>query len=99
MLTIRQKIVNELKIKVKSIGELLEWGYSQEGAYNKSISSSIYMYLQVATKHFFSSCIDICFQVVLTFVFKLLQVGTRCLVFTSCYNVLQVHVSTHSEMT
>ena len=63
-------------------------------------------------KHFFSSCIDICFQVV---VYKLLQVGTHCLcvdvcfqvvvykllhvVFASCCNVLQVHVSTRSEMT
>ena len=47
-------------------------------------------------RHLFSSCVDICFQVV---IYKLLQVGTRCLVFTSCYNVLQVHVSTRSEMT
>ena len=63
--------------------------------------------------HFFSSsidiclsCIDICFQVV---IYKLLQVGTRCLCvaiclqvvtrFTSCYNVLQVHVSPRSEVT
>ena len=65
--------------------------------------------------HFFLSCIDICFQVV---IYKLLQVGTRCLcvaiclqvvtrciyklvhdVFTSCYNVLQVHGSTRSEIT
>ena len=45
-------------------------------------------------------------QVVLTFVYKLLQVGTRCLcvticlqVVTSCYNVLQVHVSPRSEVT
>ena len=44
--------------------------------------------------------------VVLTFVYKLLVVGARCLCVTIClqvvtrvYNVLQGHVSTRSEMT
>ena len=56
----------------------------------------LYSHLFKLYYHLFSSCIDICFQVV---IYKLLQVGTRCLVSTSCYNVLQVHVSTRSEMT
>ena len=43
------------------------------------------MYLQVATKHFFSSCIYICFQVV---IYKLLQVDTRCLCVTICLQVV-----------
>ena len=51
------------------------------------------------------SCIGICFK--LTFVLSCyLQVGTRCLCVTIClqvvtrvYNVLQVHVSTRSEIT
>ena len=80
--------------------------FSKRGAYNKPISSSIYMYLQTT--------INISFHVVLTFVFKLLF--TSCyklihvvfvlpfvykllhVVSTSCYNVLQVHVSTRLEI-
>ena len=84
--------------------------FLSEGAYNKSnFQFQVVMYLQAATYisfqvvltrlafvfklcgHLFSSCLEICFQVV---IYKLLHV-----VFTSCYNVLQVHVSTRSKMT
>ena len=64
--------MNELKTNVKSIGELLKWGYSQEGCLYQI---NFKFYLQ--DSHFFSSCVDkihICFQVVLArlpFVFKL----------------------------
>ena len=58
MLRIRQKIVNELKSEIN--WRTFEAGGILKRGYNKSISSSIYMYLQAA--------INISFQVVLTFV-------------------------------
>ena len=59
MFTIRQKIVNELKTKVKLIGELLKWGYS-EVRVPITNQFEVVMYLQAA--------INISFQVVFTFV-------------------------------
>ena len=46
----------------------------------------VVMYLQVVLT-FVLSCLVVCFQVV---IYKLLQVGTRCHLFTSCYTLLQV---------
>ena len=114
-----------------------KWRYSQEGCleqinfkfylhvftgcYKHFFSSCIHICIQVVLpfvfklywqdSHLFSSCITICFQVVLPFVFKLYyHLFSSCigkvaicfqvviykllLVSTSCYNVLQVHVST-----
>ena len=110
MFTIRQKIVNELKSEINR--RTFEVGvFWSEGAYNKSISSchvftSCYKHFLSSCIHICLSCIDICFNLYWhLFSSCNLQVVTRCIykllhvVFTSCYNVLQVHVSTRSEMT
>ena len=73
---------------MKSIGELLKWGYSQ--ARVQQINFKFYLHVFTSCyKHFFSrcitSCIDICFQVV---IYKLLQVGTRCLCVAICLQVV-----------
>ena len=57
---------------MKLIGELLKWGYSE--ARVQQINFKFYL-------HVFTSCIDICTDICL----QVLQVGTRCHLFTSWY--------------
>ena len=63
MFTIRQKIVNELKSEIN-------WRIFEVGVFSRGVPINQFQVL-------FTSCIDICLQV--------LQVGTRCHLFTSWY--------------
>ena len=88
MLTIGQKIVNELKseINLKTF---------EVGVFSRGVPLNQFQFL-------FTSCIDICLSChKLSFVYKLvhvvicLQVGTRCHLFTSCYTLSFVYKLLH----
>ena len=69
MLTIRQKIVNELKSEVN-------WKTFEVGVFSRGVPINQFQVL-------FTSCIDICLSCYL----QVLQVGTCCHLFTSCYTL------------